>query len=87
MQKDSHSIILTKSHADDLRPILKWIKTDAPRKNLRIAASSLLTKTEGIKEWKQLNVSMNELNLIRNIHESFPEGSIGEGKQGRLKGF
>lgn len=87
MQREDIHRIISKDHADNLRPIVKWVHEAAPRKKLRIAAASLLPKLSGIKDWKQVSLSRAESDLLDNIDTTFTGGSIGEGKQGKFKGF
>jgi hypothetical protein len=76
--------IVSGDHADELRPVLKWIKAEAPRKKERINASKILTKLEGLKKgrenWKQIMIHKGEADLLDTISKAFPPGSvIGEG--------
>ena len=69
-------ITITKEKADRIRPILRWIKSDAPGKKERKQAARLLEEIEGIKEtsWKQLVLSKGEESLLDFILTEFPEG-------------
>lgn len=69
------SIVFTKGKADSFRPILRWIKADAPRKREREQASRILREIEGIKDWKQVILSRGEAELLNFIATEFPEGA------------
>lgn len=69
-----HTYFLSKERADSMRPILRWIKKDAPRTRERSQATRILREIEGIKEHKQILLSRGEAEMLAFIIKEFPEG-------------
>lgn len=73
---------MSEQHAEGIRPILRWIAKDGPRKREREDAKSLLKQTQGIVKWKQILITRSQLRMLSVIHEAFPEGAAPDkGKQ------
>lgn len=66
------SIFLTQDHVQGLLPYLKWVSESAPRKQYREAAKSLISKTRGVKDWKQIIVTKREEEVLDAVHSAFP---------------
>lgn len=66
-----------------LRNALHWIKSDAPRKKERNAASNLLFRLEGVEDDKQLFVSSTEFDILEFIYKDIPD-VLEHGKQLKL---
>ena len=74
--------MVSKERADSIRPILRWIKEDAPRKREREQAAKILRELEGIKDWKQVMLTRGETEMLNFVFREFPEGVGGsEGRQ------
>ena len=77
------SVFITKDRADRFRPILKWIRRNAPGKKEQLQASRILREIEGIKEHKQIILPSGEFGMLTFIATEFPEG-VETGKQLRF---
>lgn len=77
----SHMAYFSKEKASSIRPILKWIKEGAPRKREREQAAKILKEIEGIKDWKQVQLTRGEAELLNFITEEFPDGAGESGRQ------
>ena len=78
-----HSYLFTKDKADSIRPILRWIKADAPRVRERKQAANILREIEGVKDWKQVILPRGEAELLSFVFTEFP-GGVEPGKQIKL---
>ena len=65
---------MTKDKADSIRPILRWISREAPRKRERTQAIHILREMEGIRDYKQMIISRGEAEMLGYIYNEFPEG-------------
>jgi len=66
-------IVMDKERADAIRPILRWIKSAAPRKIDRKDAADMLREMEGLQGWKQLVLTTRELQMLDFIYKEYPE--------------
>lgn len=79
---DNRVAYFTKDKADSVRPILKWIKEAASRKRERTQAANILREIHGIQDWKQVQLTRGEAELLSFVQEEFPGGvSIERGRQ------
>jgi hypothetical protein len=83
LKKHSEFYIMSEQHAEDIKPVLKWIIKDAPRKREREEAKAILREIQNISGgWKQIGLTRSELQLLETVHKAFPEGAPSEtGKQ------
>lgn len=66
------SFVITKDRARSIRPVLNWIKEDAPRKSERVLATKLLEHIEGVRDIKQILLSKGEAELFMFVMTEFP---------------
>ena len=87
IRSDKEMIVMSYDHAESLKPILRWVKADGPRKQERDLAAALLRDLDGIEKdkWKQIMVSKKEKELLFTVNQAFPGGAAPD--KGRQMSF
>jgi hypothetical protein len=82
IRSNSELVIVSKDHADQLKPKLKWLIDTTSKKEYRLQARRILAEIEGIKDWKQISITKRERQLLTAVQTAFPEESAtNEGRQ------
>ena len=92
MEKKLRGVLVTftRDKAECLKPILRWVRDEAPRKEERLNAKIFLRELSGTipeGEWKQILITKKQKRFLDNLYAAFPGGAAPDsGKQLELFG-